>query len=45
MTNWKKIATVGLVALVTPGGFIILGIYGIKKYLERRKESNVPAEK
>lgn len=44
--NWKKIILVGVVATVTPGGFIALGIYGIKKFLEqRRKQSNVPTER
>ena len=42
--NWKKIALVGAVALITPGGFIALGVYGIKKFLDRRKSKDVPTE-
>ena len=38
--NWKKIVAIGVIALVTPGGFIALGIYGIKKYMEKKKDAN-----
>lgn len=34
----KKYLVMFGVALVTPGGFIILGIYGIKKLLDKRKK-------
>lgn len=37
LRNWKKYALVGVIATVTPGGFIILGMYGIKKLLDKRK--------
>jgi hypothetical protein len=34
----KKYLIMFGVALVTPGGFLILGIYGIKKFLDKRKQ-------
>lgn len=40
--NWKKIILIGVIATVTPGGFIALGAYGIKKYLDKRKSKDVP---
>lgn len=43
--NWKKIIFIGVVAIITPGGFIALGAYGIKKFLERKKEQNVQTER
>lgn len=39
--NWKKLLLIGVVATVTPGGFIALGIYGIKRYFDERKRKNV----
>lgn len=36
--NWKKILMIGVIAIITPGGFIALGAYGIKKFLDKRKE-------
>lgn len=35
--NWKKIILIGVVATITPGGFIALGIYAIKKLMEKGK--------
>lgn len=35
--NWKKIITIGVIAVITPGGFIALGAYGIKKFLDKRR--------
>lgn len=31
---------IGVVATITPGGFIALGLYGIKKLLDKRKEQS-----
>lgn len=42
--NWKKILMIGVIATVTPGGFIALGIYGIKKLLDGRKKKDVQAK-
>jgi hypothetical protein len=38
--NWKRV-TVLAVATIMPGGFIALGIYGIKKFLDQRKAKDV----
>lgn len=35
--DWKKLAIAGTIALIMPGGLILVGIYGIRKFLERRK--------
>lgn len=35
--NWKKIIMIGVIAVITPGGFIALGAYGIKKFLDKRR--------
>ena len=35
-TDWKKLVLIGLVATITPGGFIILGALGIKKLLKKK---------
>lgn len=40
--NWKKIIMIGITATVVPGGFIALGIYGLKKLLDGRKSKDVP---
>lgn len=40
--DWKKLIIAGAVALIVPGGLIIVGIYGIRKFLaKRRTEKNV----
>jgi hypothetical protein len=36
--DWKKIVLIGVIATITPGGFIILGALGIKKLLNKTKE-------
>jgi hypothetical protein len=33
--NWKKIILIGVIATVTPGGFIVLGYLGFKKLLKK----------
>lgn len=38
--NWKKIILIGVIATVTPGGFIFLGAYGLKKLMERSKDKD-----
>lgn len=43
--SWRKIITVAIVATVTPGGFIVLGVYGIKKLFDRRKSQNVSSKR
>lgn len=43
--NWKKIVMIGVIATVTPGGFIALGIYGIKRFLDGRKDKDVQAKR
>lgn len=43
--NWKKILMIGVIATVTPGGFIALGIYGIKRILDGRKSKDVPTSR
>jgi hypothetical protein len=42
--NWKKIIIIGVIATITPGGFIALGMYGIKKFLDRRKAKDVSTQ-
>lgn len=39
--DWKKIVLIGLTALVVPGGFIALGIYGIKKLWDKQRSKDV----
>lgn len=39
--NWKKIIVVGIIATITPGGFIALGAYAIKKMMDKRKKDAV----
>lgn len=43
--NWKRVFWVGVIATVTPGGFVLLGMYGIKKFLDARKNKDVPTER
>lgn len=43
--KWKNIAIIGVIATVTPGGYIALGIYGISKFLKWRKSGHVQAER
>lgn len=38
--DWKKIAAVIVTAIIIPGGFIALGIYGIKKLIDKKKNKN-----
>jgi len=38
--NWKKIAVTILAATIIPGGFIALGIYGIKKMMDKKKDKD-----
>ena len=42
--NWKRLIIIGVIATITPGGFIALGIYGIKKFLDRRKAKDVSTQ-
>lgn len=35
--NWKKLAIAGAIALIVPGGLILVGIYGIRKFLAKRR--------
>ena len=35
--NWKKIAITIAVATIVPGGFIALGLYHLKKMMDKKK--------
>jgi hypothetical protein len=41
--NLTKMILIGVAATLTPGGFIVLGMYGIKKLFDKRQV--VPSER
>jgi len=36
--DWKKLIIIGVLATITPGGFLVLGALGLKKLLKKKKD-------